>query len=88
MPKPESKMMRRRLANAYLSSVISITLVLLLVGIASLVVINSGSVARYLKENMKISVLMVPDADEQDAQEYIASVGSLPYVHDTRLVTR
>ena len=88
MPKPEARMMRRRLANAYLSSVISITLVLLLIGIASLVVINSGSVARYLKENMKISVLFVPEAGEQDAQEYISSVSSLPYVREARLVTR
>lgn len=88
MPKAESKMMRRRLANAWLSSIISITLVLLLVGIASLVVINSGSVARYLKENMKISVLLVQNATEEDAREYIGSVKSLPYVHDTRLVSR
>jgi len=88
MPKAESKMIRRRLANAYLSSVISITLVLLLVGVASLVLINSGSVVRYLKENMKISVLLVQNADEEDAQEYISSVSSLPYVKDTHLVTR
>ena len=88
MPKPESKMMKRRLANAYLSSVISITLVLLLIGVAALVVINSGSVARYLKENVKISVLFVQNATEQDAEEYLGSVRALPYVHDTRLITR
>lgn len=88
MPKPESKMMKRRLANAYLSSVISITLVLLLIGVAAFVVINSGSVARYLKENMKISVLFVQNATEQDAEEYLGSVKALPYVHDTRLITR
>lgn len=88
MPKPESKMMKRRLANAYLSSVISITLVLLLIGVAAFVVINSGSVARYLKENVKISVLFVQNATEQDAEEYLGSVRALPYVHDTRLITR
>ena len=88
MPKPESKMMKRRLANAYLSSVISITLVLLLIGVAAFVVINSGSVARYLKENVKISVLFVQNATEQDAEEYRGSVQALPYVHDARLITR
>lgn len=88
MPKPESRMMRRRLANAYLSSVISITLVLLLIGVAAFVVINSGSVVRYLKENMKISVLLVQNATEEDAEEYIGTVEALPYVHGTRLVTR
>ncbi len=88
MPKPESKMMKRRLANAYLSSVISITLVLLLIGVAAFVVINSGSVARYLKENVKISVLFVQNATEQDAEAFLGSVKALPYVHDTRLITR
>ena len=62
-------MMRRRIANAYLSSVVSISLVLLLIGVASLVLVNAGSVTRYLKENMTVSVILTSDADEQDAQE-------------------
>ena len=33
-------------------------------------------------------VLFVPEAGEQDAQEYISSVSSLPYVREARLVTR
>lgn len=81
-------MMRRRIANAYLSSVISISLVLLLIGVASLIVINAGNVSRYLKENMKVSVLLVPNATEGMAESYMSSVSSLPYVRETRLVTR
>lgn len=88
MSKQEKKMMRRRLANAYLSSVISISLVLLLIGAASLVIINSSSVSRYLKENMVISVLLVQEADEAQAQTYIKAISSLPYVRETRLVTK
>lgn len=88
MANPERRMMRRRLANAYLSSVISISLVLLLTGVAAVVIINAGSVSRYLKENMKISVLLVQDATEEQADEYVRSISSLPYVHGTYLVTR
>ena len=51
-------MIRRRMVNAYLSSVVSISLVLLLIGIASLVLINAGSISRYLKENVKMSVML------------------------------
>ena len=40
MGKKESKATRRRLVNAYLSSVISISLVLLLIGVASLLLVN------------------------------------------------
>lgn len=81
-------MMRRRIANAYLSSVVSISLVLLLIGVASLVLVNAGSVTRYLKENMTVSVILTSDADEQDAQEYASEVSGYPYVKQTRVVSR
>lgn len=81
-------MTRRRLANAYLSSVISISLLLVLIGIASMVVINAVEVADYLKENLKISVLMNQEVSEEQAEEYRLSVETLPYVHHTKLVTK
>ena len=84
----EQKMMRRRLANAYLSSVISISLVLLLIGIASLLTVNAGSVSRYLKENMKVSVLFNSDVTQKQADSYAASVTPLPYVREVRVVSR
>ncbi len=89
MPKQENnKIIRRRLANAYLSSVISISLVLLLIGVAALVLINSGQVSRYLKENMKISVVMNSLSTEEDALEYIESISTLPYISSTRMISK
>lgn len=88
MPKQDGRMMRRRIANAYLSSVVSISLVLLLIGVASLVLVNAGSVTRYLKENMTVSVILISDADEQDAQEYASEVSGYPYVKQARVVSR
>ena len=41
MSNGEKKLVRKRLANAYLSSVISISLVLLLVGVASMLMVNT-----------------------------------------------
>mgnify|MGYP007092177680 CR=1 FL=1 len=69
MARPEKKLMRKRIVNAYLSSVISISLVLLLTGIAALLVLNAHSVTKYLKENMRISVLLRDDATEAQARE-------------------
>ena len=65
-----NKIMRRRLANAYLSSVISISLVLLLVGIASMLLVNAKSVSDYFKENMQVSVLMKQTVAEEDALKF------------------
>ena len=80
--------MRRRLANAYLSAVISISLVLLLVGVASLLLVNARSVSDYFKENMQISVLLKPEIDDSQAFAFQAELVSLPYVHSTRFISR
>ena len=88
MARPEKKLMRKRIVNAYLSSVISISLVLLLTGVAALLVVNAHGVTKYLKENMRISVLLRDDATEEEAREWAAAQDSLPYVHSTRVITR
>lgn len=88
MPGKDKKMMRRRLANAYTSSIVSISLVLLLVGIASLLIVNARSVADYIKESMHVSVLMSPGTDQSEAELYCSSVSTLPYVKSARVVSR
>lgn len=88
MSKRENKLLRRRMVNAYLSSVISISLVLLLVGAAALLAVNVGGVSRYLKENMKISVIFNQEVTGEQAEKYADSASLLPYVKDVRVVSR
>ena len=88
MAKEENKIIRRRLRNAYASSIISISLVLLLIGIASLLIVNARSVSDYFKENMQLSVILKPDVSDEDALSYQKSVETLPFIKGTRLVTR
>ena len=80
--------MRRRMVNAYLSSVISISMVLLLVGIASMILVNTDSVSDYFKENMKVSVLMLPEVSEEQALDYKETVASKPFIHTAEFVSR
>lgn len=84
----ENKLFRRRLINAYLSSVISISLVLLLVGAATLLAVNVGGVSRYLKENMKISVVFNQEVSEDKADDYAAFASAMPFVKSVRVVSR
>lgn len=88
MGKEEKKLMRRRLANAYLSSIISISMVLLLVGIASLLIVNARSVTDYFKENLQISVLLKQEVSESAAEACMHKVEALPYIHQARVVSR
>ena len=80
--------MRRRLANAYLSAVISISLVLLLVGVASMLLVNAKSVSDYFKEHMQISVLLKQEVEDDKALAFQAELDSLEFIHSTRFVSR
>ncbi len=88
MSQRENRLMRRRLANAYLSSVISISLVLLLVGIASMLLVNTRSVSDYFKENMQVSVIMKTEVSDNEALAYKAMLDSLGFVRGTEFVSK
>ena len=74
MSSGENKMIRRRLAGAWVSSVISITLVLFLVGVASMLLVNAKGLSDYFKENVQVSVMMRQEVSEESAMDYAASL--------------
>ena len=88
MGNSESKIMRRRLRNAYLSSIISISLVLLLVGVASLLLVNASAISDYFKENMQVSVMMKQNVDESDALKYKEDLDQLDFIRSSVFVSR
>lgn len=88
MSSGENQILNRRLVNAYLSSVISISLVLLLVGVAALLLVNARSVSDYFKENMKVSVLLKPEAGESDALTFKKTIEKLPYIKTADYISK
>ena len=88
MASGENRIIGRRLVNAYLSSVISISLVLLLVGVASLLLVNARSVSDYFKENMQVSVLLKTDVSEMDALAFRKKIGGMPFIRSSVYVSK
>ena len=88
MPSPNNRLIRRRLAGAWVSTVISISLVLLLVGVASLLLLNARSVSDYFKENMQVSVLLRQDVTDEQALQYQSSLEGIPGVRSTTFISR
>jgi cell division transport system permease protein len=88
MSKGENKIMRRRLANAYLSSVISISLVLLLVGVASMLLVNARSMSDYFKENMQVSILMKDSVPEEKAVAFSESLLDERYIKTATFISK
>ncbi len=88
MSKHDNKLMRRRLANAYMSSVVSISLVLMLVGIAAMLLLNARSISNYFKEHMEVAVIMKPTVSEEEALGFLEKLGNERYVKTTDFVSR
>ena len=84
----KEKTVKRRLAGAYVSSALSIALVLMLVGLAALLSVNARSITRWFKENMQMEVLLHEEVSEPAAEGYKAELEALPYVKSVRMVTR
>ncbi len=83
-----NRLVRRRLFGAWVSTVISISLVLLLVGVASILLLNARSVSDYFKENLQVSVLMKQDVTEEQALAYQSSLADVPGVKATTFISR
>lgn len=82
----ENKLIRRRLANSFVSSVLSISLVLMLVGFASVLIVNARSISNYFKENMQVSVMMKPAVSDEAALAFKKNLDTEAFVKSSRLV--
>ncbi|MDP3437272.1 MAG: permease-like cell division protein FtsX [Bacteroidales bacterium] len=88
MKKREKSIIYRRLVQSYLSSVISITLVLLLVGLTGLLAVNTKSVSDYFRENIKISVLFEDSATDNQAGVVLGILKGKEYIKSAILISR
>ena len=88
MPSSNNSVTKRRLASSWISTVISLSLVLLLVGIGSMLLVNARAVSDYFKENLQVEVLMKDYVTEEEASAYEKGIEAVPGVRYTRLVSR
>ena len=87
-PSKNHTAMRRRLVSAWISTVISLSLVLLLIGVGTLLLVNARAVSDYFKENLQVSVLLKEQVEEEEALSYEQEVAALPGVRSTRFISR
>jgi cell division transport system permease protein len=87
MGKREDNYNRRRLRMAYVTSVMSVTLVLLVLGILGGVVISGKKLAEYAKQNLKLQVLLNIGAEPGKAAEIKSYIESMDYVSTVVLIT-
>lgn len=88
MGKKESKILFRRLIHSYLSSVISISLVLFLVGIAGIIAANAKGVSDFFKENITVSAIMNIEVSEVEAEGVAKKLSKKKYVKAVDIVSK
>lgn len=88
MDRKEKKIMRRRIVRSYVSSVISISLVLFLVGFFALLALNARSVSDYFKHSMKISVILCDDVADSVAAGLGRKISGMPQVRSVEIISR
>ena len=88
MGRKEKNIIARRLVHSYLSSIISIALVLLLAGIFGILAVNVGAVQNYFKENVKVSAILKENAGEEQAKQLQKKLDMHPAVKNTRFISK
>ncbi|MEQ9261804.1 MAG: permease-like cell division protein FtsX [Owenweeksia sp.] len=82
------KYTKRRLRSSYISVVISISLVLLVLGAFGLLLVNAGNIAREVRENFSVTVLLNNDASEVAVRQFQKSLELTPYVKSTEYISK
>lgn len=88
MRKSDNNILYGRLIRSYLSSVVSISLVLFLFGIAGLVVVNARSVSNYFKENITVTAVLNVEAGDSDAEILADELKDRHFVKNVRIITK
>lgn len=88
MKRKDNRNVARRFLHSYLSSLISITLVLVLAGTGGLVVVNASGMKDYFKENLKLSVIFDTNISEESAKTLTDVIAAKPFVKSSKYVSK
>lgn len=88
MAKSDLRIEKRRLRSSYITSTISITLLLLLLGIAGLLLLNTKQLSEYVKENILFKVVIHESTPEVEIFRIQKALDAKNYVKSTEYITK
>ena len=86
MSKEEEKYNRRRLRSAYLSTIVSITLVLFMIGVLGIFIIHASTISRYVRENIMITLVLDDQIEAGAIFSYQKKLDAAPFVKSTHYI--
>lgn len=88
MSKNERRLNRRRLTSSYLTSIISISLVLFLIGIVGLLIINGRNINKTVRESIGFNVILKENVKDADIFRLQKILDTKPYTLSTEYITK
>ncbi len=88
MANQHEKYTRRRLKGSYVTTVVSITLVLFMLGLLGLIILQTKKLSDYVKENISFSIIMKENVKEAGIIQLQKILDATAYVKSTEYITR
>lgn len=88
MSKKENRTYSRRIRSSYITSIISISLVLLLLGLVGLLLINGRNIKRQVMESIGFNVILKENVKEADIYQLQKILDAREYILSTEYITK
>lgn len=88
MKQKKDKSIIRRLISSYITTVISISLVLFMLGLIGILALSSKRLSNYVKENISFSVFLKEGVKDADILRLQKNLDAAPYVKSTLFITK
>lgn len=82
------KLENRRLRSSFIISTISISLLLLLLGVVGVLLLNTNRLSNYVKENIHFKVIISEQLREAEIFRIQKALDARPYVKETKYITK
>ena len=84
----EEQYNRRRLRSSYITTLVSVTMVLFMLGLLGLLVLQADKLSRHVKENISLSVIIRENVKESSILEFQKKLDISPYVRYTEFIPK
>lgn len=88
MGRQEDKYNRKRLQSSYMTTIVSITLVLFMLGMLGLIILHAKKLSDYVKENIGFSIIMKENVKEAGIIKLQKILDATEYVKSTEYITK
>lgn len=88
MAEQETNIGNRRLRSSYISTIVSIALVLFMIGLLGLLVLDSKKISDYVKEHIQLTVFLQDDAKISDINALQQSLRASSYVKSAQYISK